>query len=133
MRQVALDQRVRELPLLPRELDTVPLEPSAAGAEFAEPMAAIVKCDHVVCGTRKSSKRNMIGVDVGAIKFAMVDFDSAAGIEIDSAYTPALAGLAMVHATLHEWFGGRQEDLAAADRAPGEQATAGPGVLGRAV
>ena len=38
MRQVALDQRVRELPLLPRELDAVPLEPAAARTELAEPL-----------------------------------------------------------------------------------------------
>lgn len=38
-------------------------------------------------------------------------------IDLDSAYGPAYAGLATVHATLYEWFGARAEDLAAAERA----------------
>jgi len=38
-------------------------------------------------------------------------------IELDAGYGPAFAGLAMVHATLYEWFGGREEDLAKTERA----------------
>ena len=37
-------------------------------------------------------------------------------IELDSAYGPAYAGLATVHATLYEWFGARDEDLSKAER-----------------
>src|SRR6185437_8965205 len=38
-------------------------------------------------------------------------------IQLDSSYAPAYAGLATVHATLHEWFGARAEDLAKAESA----------------
>jgi len=38
-------------------------------------------------------------------------------IELDAGYGPAHAGLAVVHATLHEWFGAKTEDLAKAERA----------------
>jgi adenylate cyclase len=38
-------------------------------------------------------------------------------IELDASYSPALAGLATVHATLYEWFGSQQDDLAKAERA----------------
>ena len=38
-------------------------------------------------------------------------------IELDADYGPAWAGLATVHATLYEWFGARNEDLQAAERA----------------
>jgi TolB-like protein/Tfp pilus assembly protein PilF len=38
-------------------------------------------------------------------------------IELDAKYSPAFAGLAMVHATLYEWFGAQTDDLAAAERA----------------
>jgi len=38
-------------------------------------------------------------------------------IELDGAYAPAYAGLAMAHATLHEWFGSRDEDRMAAEQA----------------
>jgi len=38
-------------------------------------------------------------------------------IEVDSAYAPAFAGLAMVHATLYEWFGARDVNLSAATSA----------------
>ena len=38
-------------------------------------------------------------------------------IDLDANYGPAFAGLAMVHATLYEWFGARDEDLAAAEQA----------------
>src|SRR5262249_28249621 len=37
-------------------------------------------------------------------------------IELDGAYAPAFAGLAMVHATLYEWYGARAEDLDKAER-----------------
>jgi TolB-like protein/tetratricopeptide (TPR) repeat protein len=38
-------------------------------------------------------------------------------IELDLNYSPALAGLAMVHAALYEWFGGSEDDLIEAERA----------------
>jgi adenylate cyclase len=38
-------------------------------------------------------------------------------IDVDSAYAPAFAGLAMVHATLYEWFGARDIDLSTATNA----------------
>jgi adenylate cyclase len=38
-------------------------------------------------------------------------------IELDASYSPALAGLATVHATLYEWFGSQVDDLAKAERA----------------
>ncbi len=38
-------------------------------------------------------------------------------IELDAGYGPAWAGLAMVHATLYEWFGSKEDDLAQAERA----------------
>lgn len=38
-------------------------------------------------------------------------------ITLDPQYAPAWAGLATTHAVLHEWWGGRDEDLEHADRA----------------
>ena len=38
-------------------------------------------------------------------------------IELDAGYGPAFGGLAMVHATLYEWFGAREGDLARAEGA----------------
>jgi adenylate cyclase len=38
-------------------------------------------------------------------------------IQLDANYAPAYAGLATVHATLHEWFGADAEDLNRAERA----------------
>jgi len=38
-------------------------------------------------------------------------------IELDAGYGPAYAGLAMVHATLYEWFGACEEDLTRAESA----------------
>ena len=38
-------------------------------------------------------------------------------IALDSTYSPAWAGLAVVHATLYEWFGATSEDLTCAERA----------------
>ena len=37
-------------------------------------------------------------------------------IALDAGYGPAWAGLATVHATLYEWFGARDDDLARAER-----------------
>ena len=42
-------------------------------------------------------------------------FDRAVALDAD--YAPAHAGLAMVHATLHEWFGARDEDRVRAEHA----------------
>lgn len=41
-------------------------------------------------------------------------FDKA--VELDASYGPAYAGLAMVHATLYEWFGSSEDDLIRAER-----------------
>jgi adenylate cyclase len=38
-------------------------------------------------------------------------------LELDADYGPASAGLAAAHATLYEWFGARDEDLAGAEQA----------------
>lgn len=38
-------------------------------------------------------------------------------IELDAHYSPAYAGLAMVHATRYEWFGGKDEDCITAEKA----------------
>jgi TolB-like protein len=55
-------------------------------------------------------------------KIRRPDLDSAAGlfgqaIELDPGYGPAYAGLATSHATLYEWFGASDADLAGAERA----------------
>jgi TolB-like protein/Tfp pilus assembly protein PilF len=41
-------------------------------------------------------------------------------IELDAAYSPAWAGLAVAHASLYEWFGAKRHDLEAAQRASEE-------------
>jgi tetratricopeptide (TPR) repeat protein len=41
----------------------------------------------------------------------------ARAIELDADYGPAMAGLAIVHGTLYEWFGASDDDLNRADRA----------------
>src|SRR5687768_9377971 len=48
-------------------------------------------------------------------------------IELDSSYGPAYAGLAMVHATLYEWFGAADEDLERAERASHRALELAPG------
>jgi len=52
----------------------------------------------------------------------------ARAIELDAAYAPAYAGLAMVHATLYEWFGAQAEDLVAAERASERALELAPGM-----
>ena len=42
-------------------------------------------------------------------------FDRA--VALDAGYAPAYVGLAMAHATLHEWFGAKDEDRERAERA----------------
>jgi TolB-like protein/tetratricopeptide (TPR) repeat protein len=49
-------------------------------------------------------------------------------IELDAGYSPALAGLAMVNATLYEWFGGREDDLIRAERASQKALQLAPGL-----
>lgn len=53
-------------------------------------------------------------------------FERALGLDTD--YGPAWAGLATVHATLYEWFGGRQDDLVKADRASRRALELAPGL-----
>ncbi len=47
-------------------------------------------------------------------------------IALDPEYSPAWAGLAVVHATLYEWFGATPEDLARAERASVQAASLAP-------
>ena len=59
------------------------------------------------------------------------DLDSAAdlfrrAIELDPDYGPAHAGLATAHATLYEWFGASDADLAGAERASQRALELGP-------
>ena len=49
-------------------------------------------------------------------------------IEHDANYGPAYAGLAMVHATLYEWFGAKEEDLDCAERASKKALQLAPGI-----
>jgi TolB-like protein/tetratricopeptide (TPR) repeat protein len=49
-------------------------------------------------------------------------------IELDGGYGPAFAGLAMVHATLYEWFGAREDDLVRAERASQKALQLSPGL-----
>jgi adenylate cyclase len=49
-------------------------------------------------------------------------------IEHDANYAPAYAGLAMVHATLYEWFGAKEEDLDCAERASKKALQLAPGI-----
>lgn len=49
-------------------------------------------------------------------------------IDVDPRYGPAFAGLAMVHATLYEWFGASDEDLARAERASQQALKTAPGL-----
>jgi TolB-like protein/tetratricopeptide (TPR) repeat protein len=49
-------------------------------------------------------------------------------IELDDGYGPAFAGLAMVHATLYEWFGAREDDLVSANRASQKALQLSPGL-----
>jgi len=53
-------------------------------------------------------------------------FERAIGL--DAGYSPAWAGLATVHATLYEWFGGKDEDLARAERASRRALELAPGL-----
>ena len=52
----------------------------------------------------------------------------ARAIELDAAYPPAFAGLATVHATMYEWFGGQADDLLAAERASERALDLAPGM-----
>lgn len=49
-------------------------------------------------------------------------------IELDANYGPAFAGLATVHATLYEWFGSKDHDLARAERASQKALELAPGL-----
>jgi TolB-like protein/Tfp pilus assembly protein PilF len=49
-------------------------------------------------------------------------------IEIDPAYAPAWAGLSTVHCWLYEWWGGGENDFAAADRASRTALDLAPGL-----
>jgi TolB-like protein/tetratricopeptide (TPR) repeat protein len=49
-------------------------------------------------------------------------------IALDTGYAPAFAGLAMVHATLHEWFGSSDENLRKAEEASERALALGPGL-----
>jgi len=49
-------------------------------------------------------------------------------IELDAGYGPAWAGLAMVHATLYEWYGATEDDLVTAERASQRALELAPGL-----
>jgi adenylate cyclase len=49
-------------------------------------------------------------------------------IEQDARYGPAYAGLAMVHGTLYEWFGAKEDDLLRAERASEKALQFTPGI-----
>ena len=49
-------------------------------------------------------------------------------IEFDAGYGPAFAGLAMVHATLYEWWGAKDEDLMKAERSSQRALELAPGL-----
>ena len=49
-------------------------------------------------------------------------------IQLDAEYAPAYAGLATVHATLHEWWGSGAEDLGKAERASVRALALAPGL-----
>src|SRR6266478_2948129 len=49
-------------------------------------------------------------------------------IELDAGYGPAFAGLAMVHATLYEWYGAKEDDLVQAERASQKALQLAPGL-----
>ena len=53
-------------------------------------------------------------------------FERAIGL--DAGYGPAFAGLAIVHATLYEWFGGKEDDLVRAERASQKALQLAPGL-----
>jgi TolB-like protein len=49
-------------------------------------------------------------------------------IQLDAGYGPAWAGLAMVHATLYEWFGSTEDDLVTTERASQRALELAPGL-----
>ena len=49
-------------------------------------------------------------------------------IALDAGYVPALAGLAIVHATLYEWFGAGEADLVTAEHASQKAVELAPGL-----
>lgn len=49
-------------------------------------------------------------------------------IELDADYAPAWAGLAMLHATIYEWWGANDDDLERADRASRRALELAPGL-----
>jgi adenylate cyclase len=62
-----------------------------------------------------------------------VDLRASAGmfekaIDLDAGYGPAWAGLATVHATLHEWYGAAADDLDRAERASARALGLAPGL-----
>jgi TolB-like protein/Flp pilus assembly protein TadD len=66
-------------------------------------------------------------------RLTQADLRASAGmferaISLDAGYGPAWAGLATVHATLHEWFGASDDDLAEAERASDRALALAPGL-----
>ncbi len=49
-------------------------------------------------------------------------------IDLDPGYSPAFAGLAMVHATLYEWYGAKDQDLLEAERTSQRALELAPGL-----
>jgi adenylate cyclase len=50
-------------------------------------------------------------------------------IELDARYGPAFAGLAAVHATLYEWYGGKEDDLLLAESSSQKALQLAPGLV----
>ena len=77
---------------------------------LARPQTGAVAYEYYLRG-RQSLPR----MAAGDLRKGAEMFDRA--IALDADYAPAHTGLAMAHATLHEWFGARDEDRARAERA----------------
>ena len=108
--------------------------------EIAESVAASLCCGDV----KPSSKRTPLRAHAGTEAYELylrgrqllprirhADLTSAAdlfrrAIDLDPGYGPAHAGLATAHATLYEWFGANDADLAGAERASKRALELGP-------
>lgn len=99
--------------------------------EIAESVAASLCCGAPAPGAKRTPLRAQAGTEAyelylrgrqhlprilyGDVKSAVELFNRA--IELEPRYGPAYAGLATAHATLYEWFGANDADLAGAERA----------------
>ena len=77
---------------------------------LARPQTGVVAYEYYLRGRQSLSR-----MAAGDLRKGAEMFDRAVALDAD--YAPAHTGLAMAHATLHEWFGARDEDRARAERA----------------